>query len=265
MRGIILAAGRGSRMGSLTKDRPKCLIVHRGARLLDRQLAALQQAGVDKTAVVTGWQCERFEELVPGLARFHNARWEHSSMVDSLACADSWLRHGPCVICYGDIVFTPEAVRRVAAAPAEIAVAYDPQWQRQWSRRFIDPLSDAETFRLGAHSRVTDIGGTPMSIGEVQGQYMGLLKLTPVGWSALKSSLLSADREHTRRDMTGLLRRITHEGAHPIRAVAAPGPWHEFDSRGDLHVGTQEIDELDRILWNTPRPKRQGHTPGTEL
>lgn len=252
MRGVILAAGRGSRMGSLTDDRPKCLLEHKGAGLLDRQVAALRQAGVTETAVVTGWQAERFEELTPGLPQFHNNRWEHSSMVDSLACAKTWLSQGPCVISYGDIVFTPEAARAVAAAPGEIAVAYDPHWEQQWTRRFTDPLSDAETFRVGAGSRVTDIGGAPTSIGEVQGQYMGLLKFTPTGWSADSACLATAQTARTRRDMTGMLRQIVRQGAISVRAVAVPGPWHEFDSRHDLEVGRPQLDAVDRLLWSRP-------------
>ena len=42
MRALILAAGRGSRMGPLGDVRPKCLVELDGRPLLDRQLAALQ-------------------------------------------------------------------------------------------------------------------------------------------------------------------------------------------------------------------------------
>ncbi|MCF3120443.1 phosphocholine cytidylyltransferase family protein [Streptomyces arenae] len=255
MRGIILAAGRGSRMGSLTDDRPKCLLEHHGRRLLDRQLAALRRAGVSQTAVVTGWQAARFDELALAPFQFHNAGWEHSSMVDSLACAEPWLSHGPCVISYGDIVFTPDAARAVAAASGEIAVGYDPQWEQQWSSRFTDPLSDAETFRVGPGSRVTDIGDAPTSTNEVEGQYMGLLKLSPDGWSAVKGCLAAARGPGARRDMTGLLGRIVRQGDLPVHAIPVPGPWHEFDSRSDLEVGRPQLDALDRLLWGDPLPE----------
>ena len=38
MKAIILAAGRGSRMGNLTEEKPKCLIDFRGRPLLNWQL-----------------------------------------------------------------------------------------------------------------------------------------------------------------------------------------------------------------------------------
>ncbi|MEU3273191.1 NTP transferase domain-containing protein [Saccharomonospora sp. NPDC006951] len=91
-------------MGSLTSDRPKCLLEVEGRTLLDRQLAALRAGGIAEVAVVTGWHAERF--AAAALPRFHNADWARSSMVDSLACAWPWLVEGPVLACYGDIVFS---------------------------------------------------------------------------------------------------------------------------------------------------------------
>jgi len=47
---VLLAAGEGSRMGNI----PKCLIQLDGQTLLQRQLIALTEAGVDEVVVVTG-------------------------------------------------------------------------------------------------------------------------------------------------------------------------------------------------------------------
>ena len=53
MRAIILAAGRGSRMGSLTDRVPKCLVSLAGRPLLEWQKAALRKAGIDTVALIT--------------------------------------------------------------------------------------------------------------------------------------------------------------------------------------------------------------------
>ena len=59
MRGLILAAGRGSRMGALGDDRPKCLVELDGRPLLDRQIAALRAAASTRSAscAVTARKC----------------------------------------------------------------------------------------------------------------------------------------------------------------------------------------------------------------
>ena len=62
MKAIILAAGRGSRMKNLTDDRPKCLVELRGKALLDWQLAALREAGIEQAAIVTGYRRELFAD-----------------------------------------------------------------------------------------------------------------------------------------------------------------------------------------------------------
>lgn len=56
---VLLAAGQGSRMG----DVPKCLLTLGGATLLERHLAAMAAAGIDRIVVVTGHYHERVEPV----------------------------------------------------------------------------------------------------------------------------------------------------------------------------------------------------------
>ena len=58
MRAVILAAGRGSRMGPMGNDRPKCLVKLDDRPLLDRQIAALRRGGVNEIGVVRGYRAE---------------------------------------------------------------------------------------------------------------------------------------------------------------------------------------------------------------
>ncbi|MGC5365070.1 NTP transferase domain-containing protein [Streptomyces sp. DT24] len=242
---VILSAGRGSRMGQLTADGPKSLLRIGGARLLDRQLAALRAASIHDIAVVTGWQAQRFD--ASGLVLLHNARWAESDMTDSLACAGAWLRREPTVVCYGDIVFPPAAVERLRDQPGDIVITYDPDWSELWAQRFADPLSDAETFRLRPDGTVREIGGRPATTDEVEGQYTGLFKTEPAGWQCLHAAL-DESGAGTRRDMTALLARLITR--HDVRVPAVPvsGPWYEFDSPTDVAAGRARLADLDRLL-----------------
>ncbi len=56
---VLLAAGQGSRMGSL----PKCLLTMNGVTLLERHLAAMAAAGIQRIVVVTGHYHERIEPV----------------------------------------------------------------------------------------------------------------------------------------------------------------------------------------------------------
>jgi L-glutamine-phosphate cytidylyltransferase len=234
MRALILAAGRGSRMKGLTDERPKCLVELAGRPLLDYQLAALRGAGMDPVGAVRGWQAQLLDGR--GLVAFDNPRWAETNMVSSLACAAAWLRAGPCLVSYSDIVYSASAVAALAAAPGDVAITFDPAWLALWSRRFADPLADAETFRRDVAGHVIEIGRRAATLAEIEGQYMGLLKFTPAGWGAaerVRARLEPAARD--RLDMTSLLRLLIESGS-PVNSVPVSGPWGEVDSADDLAV-----------------------------
>jgi L-glutamine-phosphate cytidylyltransferase len=234
MRGIVLAAGRGSRLGGLTGERPKCLVELAGRPLLAWQRAALAAAGITETAVVVGYRGERVD--APGLTVLRAPRWAETNMVGSLLAADAWLSASPCVVSYADIVYSAATVRRLAAADGELAIAYDPDWERLWRRRFADPRDDAETFRRDPDGTLRAIGDRPGTVAEVEGQYMGLLRFTPRAWAAVRSVLDELPPERVDAlDMTTLLRLLIGAGER-IATVACAGAWGEVDSVTDLAV-----------------------------
>jgi choline kinase len=232
MKAIILAAGRGSRMKSLTQERPKCLVEFRGKPLLEWQLDALRGAGVSEIGVVNGYRGELLEGY--GLKIFTNHRWADTNMVSSLECAGDWLRHDTCLVSYSDIFYDSKTVTTLMASTADLSISYDPNWLALWRKRFANPLDDAETFRIDKHSNVTEIGGKPASIEEVQGQYVGLLLFRPAGWASverLRSAMDAATRD--RMHMTGTLSMLIQAG-NSVRGLAVGSSWGEVDSAEDL-------------------------------
>jgi choline kinase len=231
MRALVLAAGRGSRMGALTQAKPKCLTELAGRTLLSLQRQALAEAGALVHGIVTGYRAELL--AAEDLVAFNNPRWAETNMVASLACAEAWLVDAPCLVSYADIFYPAETVSRLMAADAPLALAYDPDWLASWAGRFADPLSDAETFRLDG-SRVVEIGNKPRSVDEVQGQYMGLLRFTPEAW--MLAQRLRAELPQDRRDrldMTSLVAAMIARGLRVVGVPTAPG-WGEIDSASDL-------------------------------
>jgi choline kinase len=243
MRAIILAAGRGSRMRDLTAERPKCLVELRGKSLLDWQLEALRGAGISDIAIVTGYRREMLTNR--GLIEFHNERWAETNMVSSLACAQDWLQSAPCIVSYSDIFYSSAAVQSLITCGASLAVTYDPNWLELWSERFGDPLQDAETFRMTAEQTLAEIGNRPKYIDEVQGQYMGLLRFTPVGWAEiLRVRNFFSSEELDKMHMTGTLQKVIDAGHVAIAALPYTGEWGEIDSAEDL----QHSEKNKKIL-----------------
>jgi choline kinase len=232
MRAIILAAGRGSRMGRETDERPKCLLELDGRPLLEWQMHALRAAGLDEVGIVRGYRGELLEGRAERL--FDNPRWRESNMVSSLACAAEWLREAPCLVSYADIFYAPQTPAALVPADGDVAIAYDPRWRELWERRFADPLDDAESFRLDRDGWLVEVGRRPGCVEEIEGQYMGLLRFTPAGWAAAERvrAELSGERRE-RLDMTSLLDLMLARGVR-VRAVACAGEWGEVDRVEDL-------------------------------
>jgi len=239
MKAIILAAGRGSRMGSATRDQPKCFTEIAGKSLISWQMEALMAAGADEVGLVVGYQSQQLERL--GATTFHNPQWASTNMVMSLVAAANWLKAGPCLVSYSDIVYGPQAPAALMKASMPLTITYDRLWEPLWRLRFQDPLSDAETFALNERGELLEIGNRARSLTEIQGQYMGLLAFTPSGWSSVDNLLQGMnDGDRNKLDMTGLLNRLLATGV-PIGTCPLDGGWCEVDSLDDLRAYEAEL------------------------
>ena len=67
-RAVILAAGRGTRLGALTADTPKPLIEVGGKPMVERILEGLAASGIYEAAVITGHLADVVEDAMWGMA-----------------------------------------------------------------------------------------------------------------------------------------------------------------------------------------------------
>jgi L-glutamine-phosphate cytidylyltransferase len=240
---VILAAGRGSRMRSLTDERPKCLTELSGAPLLHWQLGALRQGGVGELAVVTGYLGHLLEPDARGDApaayrTLNNPQWARTNMLSTLLAAGPWLNERfaagavQAVVSYADIVYHPSHVAALLAAGHDLAITYDTLWEPLWRLRFGDPLCDAETFSQQG-GLLAEIGGRPKALADIQGQYMGLMKVSAAGWPDFKRACEELGPAVASTDMTAMLSHLLGAGAR-VGAVPVCGKWCEVDSGEDL-------------------------------
>jgi choline kinase len=126
MRAILLAAGRGRRLGSAE---PKCLISIDDRTLLERHLANMAEAGITALTLVVGFEKERILAALEHLPRtlpveiVENPRFVHGSIV-SLQVAGERLLEGA-VWMDADVLYPAALLRRLVASPHENAVLLD--------------------------------------------------------------------------------------------------------------------------------------------
>lgn len=237
MKAIILAAGRGSRLGELTAERPKCMCMLAGKTLLERCLESLMSAGFNRAdmGIVTGYQRELFQEK--GVTYFHNADWENTNMFVSLTAAAEWLEKEPCVVVYSDIVFSANTVRLLENSTAPLALTYYTGFWELWDARMSDPMSDLETFRITDDGRyLLEIGKKPSCREEIQGQYMGLIRFTPESWAWVQRTIdRPLPKPVSKLDMTTLLEALLEDN-HRIEVIPTDDLWLECDTRQDIET-----------------------------
>lgn len=249
MRAIILAAGRGSRMGEMTGEIPKCLIPLAGRTLLEYQMAALRRGGADEIVIIGGYQGDKLEGR--GARVIRNPEWESTNMVATLACAGKLLEED-FILSYGDIVYRADYVSRLVSEPCDLAVIVDRRWHDLWSLRFEDPYVDAETMVLDARENIVELGKKITDTSRVQGQYTGLLKFTGKGrrealalMEALKAPKGDGPAPIRKMYMTDFIQGLI-DGGENVKAVTVERGWLEMDSGKDyaLYAGLHARGEL---------------------
>jgi len=228
---VILAAGRGMRLGLAGNDSPKCLLNIGGRPLLELQLGFLQQAGIESICVVAGHHIEDVRRLVAGyrgVTVIQNPIYATTNSLYSLTLAKDWVKGG--FVCInGDVVAHPDVFNRVLAVEG-CALAYD-----------TGSGQDEE------HMKVHHSGGFLRAISKelelklVQGENVGLLQFDHVGAARLFST---AERLLQEKGPMLWAPAVLNELAllNPIRCVDIRGlPWTEVDFPEDLEKARREI------------------------
>jgi L-glutamine-phosphate cytidylyltransferase len=241
-RAIILAAGRGSRMGKETEAKPKCLTLLKGKTLLEWQMSSLNKAGIQSVELVAGYKSEllqRFSSLI-----HINKNWANTNMVSSLFCAPD--PKGDTIISYSDITYAHNHIIALKNSPNDIVITADLEWHKLWSLRFENPLDDAETFVCN-NDNLLSIGSVANDASEIQAQFMGLIKLSQKGWEILHHSYQEFSNEEKKKlDMTSLLNYVLEKGM-PIHIEFINGKWCECDTYSDVIKYENEL--LNNTNW----------------
>ena len=118
-KGVILAAGDGSRLGALTATCSKVLLPVRGKPLIWYPIKALVAAGIKEIAVVVGYSATQVEAMLGDGSRF-GVRLEYITNPDylggnaiSVGKAKHWAEGEPFVLCMGDHVMELGFVSRL--------------------------------------------------------------------------------------------------------------------------------------------------------
>ena len=170
MKAIILNAGKGGRLGNLTDDRPKCLVEVGGRPILDFQLDALRLAGVRDLVMVVGYRDEMIRSYLQRYPEFSVTYIENKAFSETNTAYSLWMaRHemtGDFLYLNGDVLFHPELVRRLVAAPSFNPLAVE---RKQCGDEEVKVLLDG--------TRITGIG-KEISPDKAYGEFIGVARFS---------------------------------------------------------------------------------------
>jgi choline kinase len=240
MKALILAAGRGSRMKEFTSNKPKCLLKIKNISLIERQINNFKKQGINDIGIITGYKRDLLEHF--NLQEFHNNKWDKTNMIYSLTKASKWLESDTCIVSYGDIFYEPSAIKSLLEDKSNLAITYDVNWFSLWSKRFREPLSDAETFKLDERNNLLKIGEKTDSLNEIEGQYMGIIKIKPLGWAKILKIINSIDEDKFMKiDFTSLLNLLICKDELSIKCIAYKDKWGEVDHPSDFKIYEKDL------------------------
>ena len=241
---IILAAGRGSRMGSLTNNKPKSFIkIDKKKKLIDYVIENFENLGFKKIIVITGYKSDQFKNIKK-IKRVKNKIWKTTNIFGSLMCADKILSKYQCIISYADILYEKEAIEILKNSKINkgIIILSFKHWKTYWKERFDNPLADLETFKTNNKNKLVEIGNRTNNYKDIKGQYMGVFKIDPDSWNKIKYRLFQGKKNLYKIDITALFQLIIKNKVCDIHVREYKKKWFEIDNIRDYKVLKKSIE-----------------------
>ena len=184
---LIVAAGLGSRLKGHTENLPKCMLDFGGKTLLERQLHAYRDSGIENISVIRGYKKNKIN--YKNLNYFDNKDFENNNILNSIFYGEEVI-NGNVIIAYSDILFESSVVKRLLESDHDISVVVDIDWRGYYVDRKDHPLSEAENVIFNSNNEVVKIGKIATEKEEVHGEFIGMMKLNNRGAEIFKQNFL---------------------------------------------------------------------------
>ena len=235
---LILAAGRGSRLGEITKNMPKGLIKINGKSLIERQIEIVNnELNIDNIYIAVGYKSEKFSFL-KNIKRLNIPNWHKFNMLGTFLSAIALNEidtSKDLLITYGDIFLKDGFFSRIKFQNKKnILLPIISDWKKQWQGRYKNPLLDLETLSYNKLKILTDIGRKPKSFDEIMGQFTGTIFVPNTELKLFCKSSTKFFESNNNADMTSLLSYLITKNID-IQITEVPNStWYEIDTVKDL-------------------------------
>ena len=237
MQAVILAAGMGSRLGTLTEKIPKALIDVGGKPLIAHSIEILRDSGVRRFVIVTGYRAykirsyldEHYDDIE--VEYVHNHRYETTNNIYSLYLAAKHMS-GSYYILNSDIIFHPGIFRNIHESDREnLTISVD----------FREELGEEEMKVVVEEERVVEISKM-IDPRRAHGEYIGITKVTERSVNILIESLEETMDVYGKRVFYEHAFQTMIDKGHEVNFAPTSGlAWTEIDTIEDLIHAREEV------------------------
>ncbi|MCM1232452.1 MAG: phosphocholine cytidylyltransferase family protein [Ruminococcus flavefaciens] len=235
MQAIIMAAGKGSRLGSLSENKPKSFVEIKGRKLIEYNLRLLQTCGVDEIIIVTGYRCGAFEELAKNMDQIHiryNPFYEMVNVLGSFYMGMDALKDD-FIYLHADTLCEPAIFEKLLRMDADVLLPVE--YKR----------CDEEAMKVRSENgRIVQIT-KQMPVEAAEGEFIGI--------AAFRKEVLPALKEKTKRLLQekefaayfeSAIQRLIDEEDFDVKAFSTDGMfWAEIDFIEDYERAAAGIPE----------------------
>lgn len=229
MQAVILAAGMGSRLNTMTGGGSKALVEIGDRPLILHTLEALADHGIGPVLVIVGHDADKVQEVIGNRAEvLLNDRFAETNSLYSLWLARDWIK-GPFLLLNCDLFFDPHILDELLDEPGNV-LAYDSTSSR----------GREQTKIALRQRRVVDIG-KDVPATSARGESLGLLKFDAEGARVMLATATELVADGNENAWVIEATRIACRQVSIFGLNIAGHPWAEIDFPYDLDVARREV------------------------
>ena len=230
---VIMAAGMGTRFGSMTENIPKGFIPFRGKPMVVRSIETLTACGIERIIIGTGYKHEAYEALCeqfPQIECVYSPRYAETNSMYTLYNNRDAIGNDDFLLLESDLVFEQRAIRELMDCPFESAMLITPvtKFQDQYyvEMNTKGELVNCSTDRTAIHP---------------SGELVGIHKLSN---SFYRTCIEDYAKKVDEKPKLGYEYQLLHVAQHftPMHVLKLDGlQWYEIDDINDLQFAEQNI------------------------
>ena len=248
---LILAAGRGSRLGSLTNSLPKGLIKINHKSIIERQIEIVKnELSIENINIAVGYNYQKFEQLID-VNKILISSWNKFNMVGTFLKVvelNQINKTKDLLLTYGDIFLRKGFFDKTTFCNKKnLILPIIDDWKKQWEGRYDNPLSDLETLKYDRNNLLVEIGGKANSFDQIMGQFTGVIFIPS---SMINEFIFFCNKVYSddvNADMTYLLSFMLKRNIAIEVSKVPNSTWFEIDTPRDLEYVIQNEKNFKNI------------------